>query len=168
MTKRSNQVLPLCVIAVAAALTLVAALVGCGGSDSTAASNSGSSEHGGITKAELIKQGDAICRKTDEVQKKALAAYEKKHGKTTAFGEIEKALVKVALPPIGTEIEELAALGAPLGDELQVEVIITGFEKALKGAEKHPNTLLGTDEGEFATPDKLAGIYGFNDCAKAL
>jgi hypothetical protein len=74
----------------------------------------------------------------------------------------------VALPPIGTEIKELAALGAPKGDELQIEVINTGLEKALKGAEKHPSTLLGTGEAEFTRSDKLAGKYGFTDCAQAL
>jgi hypothetical protein len=148
--------------------SMLSALAGCGGNDSTAASNKGSPADGAITRAELIKRGDAICRKTDEIQKKALAAYEKKHGNAVAFGDVEKALVRAALPPIRTEIDELATLGAPSGDELQIEIILTGFEKALKAAEAHPNTLLGTGEGEFATPDKLAGIYGFKDCAKAL
>lgn len=152
------------VLLTAAILVVVA---GCGGTDSTAAINS-PSKSSGITKAELIKRGDAICRKTDTVQKEAFAAYNEKHGEATTSKELEKALVKSALPPIEAEIEELAALGAPRGDELQINAIVAGFEKALKGAEKHPDTLLGTDEGEFAQPDKRAGTYGFKDCSKAL
>jgi hypothetical protein len=150
-----------------ATTALLLAVVGCGGSDSTAATKAPSSSSA-ITKGELIRKGDAICRKTDEVQKVAVAAYEKKHGKVRALGDVEKMLVKVALPPIETEIEELAALGAPRGDINKIHAIIDGFEKALHGAEKNPTTLLGSDEGEFAAPDKLAGIYGFKDCAKAL
>lgn len=159
---------PLQVLLALAVLGMLVSLAGCGGSESTAASGDSTLVSGGITKAELIKQGDAICRKTDEVQKEALAAYVEKHGKAIALQDVEKALAKAALPPIRTEIEELAALGAPQGAEFQIEVIITGLEKALRGAEKHPGTLLGTGEGEFVTPDKLAGAYGFKDCAKAL
>jgi hypothetical protein len=155
----AKSLVPIVLAAVACA-----ALAGCGGSDSSATASTNTT----ITKAQLIKQGDAICRKTDTIQREALAAYTKKHGEPTAFGALGKMLAKVALPPIGTEIEELAALGAPKGDELQIEVIISGFEKALKGAEERPNTLLDSGEGEFARPDKLAGNYGFKDCAKAL
>lgn len=147
---------------------LLIAVSGCGGSDSTAASARLMEGGRGIIKAELIRQGDAICRKTDEVQRAALAAYEKKHGKTTSFEEVETELVKAALPPIGREIEELEALRRPPGDEFQIEIILTELKKALKSAREHPNTLLGTGEGEFGKPDELAAIYGFKDCAKAL
>jgi hypothetical protein len=162
--KSSGRVI-LTIVFALASTALLFALAGCG--DSTAASKASPSTSS-ITKAELIMKGDAICRRTDTVQRGAVAAYERKHGKVTAIGEVEKMLAKVALPPIGTEIRELAALGAPDGNELQIKAIIVGFEKALKRAENNPGTLLGTDEGEFAAPDKLAATYGFKDCAKAL
>lgn len=155
------------VLAALAVTGLLVTLSGCGGTDSTAAT-ARIGEAGGITKAELIRRGDAICRETDETQRSALTTYEKKHGRATSPQGIANALVRVALPPIGREIAKLAALGAPRGDELQVEIILTELEKALKSAMRHPNTLLGTGEGEFDKPDELAAIYGFKDCAKAL
>lgn len=151
------------------------ALAGCGSRGSSTAGSDQSTLRAdrstpAITKAELIGRGDAICRKTDMTQKAAVNAYSKQNpGKLLGKANQEVILKKVAFPPIAVEIEELSALGAPQGDEGVVDAIITGLETALDEAQSDPSTLLvGFGEGPFAKPDKLAGKYGFKDCAKAL
>jgi hypothetical protein len=148
-------------------------MTACGGSDSTASAGSLGSASGGdpptITKASLITKGDAICTETDSKQRKALKAYEKKNPeKFPSTAGIEHTLKVVALPPIATEIEELEVLGMPAGDRGKLKPIYAGFRAALKEAEAKPSVLLGSDEGPFEAPDKLAGAYGFKACAKAL
>jgi hypothetical protein len=154
---------------VAVAALVPIALAGCGGSESAAAGVS-SAPPASITKAELIKKGDAICRNTDKIQDDGIAAYSKQHPNgLKTIAEQEKIMVLIALPPIKVEIRELVRLGAPKGDKAKIEAITNGLGKALKASEKAPFTLLGTKgEGEFGKPDKLAKAYGFVDCAKAL
>jgi hypothetical protein len=151
-------------------LCALVVLAGCGGGGNSTAEGSGTSSvgSGSITKAELIKKGDAACRRTDRIQDKAVAVYTKEHpNEVTTVEDQEKALRAVAFPPIKKEIEELAKLGAPVGEEEEVDAIITGFEHALTAAEAKPSTLL-LGEGAFTRPDKLAEKYGFKACAKAL
>jgi hypothetical protein len=167
--KRKNQVVAAGLVIMALAISLV--LAGCGGSSSTAAGNGGgTSSRATITKAALIKKGDAICRRTDVAQKERLATYEKKHGGKPLVSPSaqEKSLAYAALPPIATEIEAIAALGAPEGEVASVDAIVSGWRGALKQLEQKSSLLLGTTEGPFTAPDKLAGEFGFKDCAKAL
>jgi hypothetical protein len=168
MSYKGNRAATLAVISVLAAS---AAVSGCGGGSSTAADNQRSTVGGAtITKAILITKGDAICRHTDVVQKKRFAAYEKKHAGESLLSSSarEKALAYAAMPPLATEIEGIATLGSPEGEVGVVDDIISGWRGALKRLEQKPSLLLSFTEGPFTRPDKLAGDFGFKDCAKAL
>ena len=152
-----------------AAIAISVGLAACGGGSSSTDGGGSTTADPGITKAELIKQGDAICTATDKKQDAALKAYEKKHpNQLPDTATIEKTIKVVALPPIQAEIEELAALGAPAGEQLRVNQIIDGFEKAVKVATAKPGVLNEEGEGPFTAPDKLAAAYGFKACAQAL
>jgi hypothetical protein len=156
-----------------AALT-AAVVAGCGGSSGDSSSGSTSTAEGKevssfITKAELIKRGDAICHHADQVQKKLLAEYMRKHhGPGTSRVEQEKFVEFAGLPPVKAEIEELAALGAPKGNEAQVGKIVSGLEKALKATEANAARILGEGVNPFDAPGRLAASYGFEECASAL
>jgi ABC-type glycerol-3-phosphate transport system substrate-binding protein len=151
--------------AVVAVMAGLVALAGCGGGSSTADANQG----GSITKVELINRADVICKNTDVVQEKRLAAYEKAHpGTELAGAQGEAALKQVAFPPIATEIKEVGALGAPEKDAQQVEAILKGWSRALKAVERKPKLIMGLGEGPFTAPDKLAHAYGFKACAQVL
>ena len=168
LTERWGKTVPLNMFAFLLVMPLMlCSLPGCGGSDSTAA-YSGPSGTSAITKAHLIKQADAICRRTDMIQTNAVKAYGRKHGEPDSANELTKMLVRAGLPPIETEINLISALGAPKGNEAQITAIIKALEKALSLTEAKPSVLLHPDEGFFERPDKLAGNYGFIDCAQAL
>jgi hypothetical protein len=141
-----------------AALAVVALTVwGCGGSDTEE-----------LSKAEFIKQSDAICAKTDKTQKTGFKKYQEDNPEKqpTQAGQ-EKMLMAVGLPPIQAEAEELADLGAPSADADKIDAVITGIEEAVRKAEANPALLLkGPDP--FADVEKLAAAYGFKECDQAI
>ncbi|HVY79063.1 MAG TPA: hypothetical protein VG898_11205 [Solirubrobacterales bacterium] len=140
-------------IAAALAACLVAGLLATacgGGSDSTAS----------LSKAQIVKQGEAICKKAKKEQTAALAklAGKSKQGKPDQQF-LEEVVIEVALPPIQTAAEELAAIGVP-------QEIVSGFETAIGEGESDPSGVAG---GPKTTPFKevnaKAAAYGLATCA---
>jgi len=145
-------------------LLVLFALSACGGGGSDSATDP---PH--ISKAALIKKGDAICAETDKLQRVRLNAYLKVHPTAeeseTAFAE----MLRIAgMPPIASEIEQLRALGVPKGDEAKVNAILTGYEKSLRAAEADPKSIFNVTGGPFAPFEKQAAKYGFKACAEPL
>jgi len=116
-----------------------------------------------LTKAQFVKQADAICRSVDQRQEAALGLAEK-----TSSGDggpkVEQAILIAGLGPIQVAAEEIGDLGAPSGDEDQVAAIVQGLEGAVAKAEANPQGM----EGAFAEVDKLSASYGLKDCSEPL
>jgi hypothetical protein len=152
---------------------IVVVAVGCGSGDDGSSSNDSSqasvTTDPAATKASFIRQGDAICDKTDKTQEAELKAYLKKdpNAQSTKAGQ-SKMVLAVGLPPIQREAEELAALGAPSADAKKVEAIVEGIEEAVEKGEKDPSSVLTGSKNPFAQVDKLAAEYGFKACNNAL
>ncbi len=122
-----------------------------------------------LTKAEFIKQADAICRETDKKQETDLKTYMKKHPeKQPSKAGQERVITEVGLPPIQTEAEELDELGAPGPDTAKIAAIVSGIEEAVVKAEDDPSILLKSSSDPFGKVDKLARKYGFKACDQAL
>jgi hypothetical protein len=161
------------ILLVALVVALLAAGCGGGGGDNTASdgtaadtSTATTTSTATLTKAELIKQGDAICTKIDTEQKAALSAALKKDPKAqTGKANQEKLLTEIGIPPIKAGVEALASLIPPGGDEAKIEAIVTGIEEGVKKSEEDPSILLSTSTDPFAKPGKLAGEYGFKVCS---
>lgn len=137
-------------------LAVAIAGAGCGGGD-----DSGS----GLTKAEFVKQGDAICAEADAEKNAGLeAAFERqtKSGNPLSKGFEQKLVTEVALPPVSAMTEELAALDAP--DE-EAEAIVSAYEESVREIEDDPSSVLG-GSNPFEAADKLAGEYGFKRCSE--
>jgi hypothetical protein len=136
---------------------IAAALLGGGcGSSSDAAT---------VSKAEFIRQGDAICKQTDTREKAFYVKYVKSHQiESTAD---EEALLRAVLPLIQSEGEELKELEVPQGYDRQVHTIISQIEVALAKTKKKPLTL--NRPASFFTPaDKLAEKLGFKACSELI
>lgn len=141
---------------IAAALLLALTIASCGGSGDSTAS---------LTKAEFIKQADAICEAADGAQVVALGRVEKENpGNMENVAVQKKILATAGLPPVQQEAEEIADLGAPSGGEDEVAAIVDGIEKAIEEAENDPTAL----ESSFVAVDKLAARYGLKACSEAL
>jgi hypothetical protein len=145
-------------LAVLAALGMI--VTGCGSDDDGETTET-------LTKAEFIKQGDAICKKASEESQSGAEEFAKENDFTlekASKDQIEEAVVEVLVPNLNQQAEDLEALGAPEGDEEQAEEIIVALEDAADKIEDEPKLIF---EGEaLAEPGKLAGAYGFKVCGQ--
>jgi hypothetical protein len=157
------------------AIGLVAA--GCGSSDdSTTGSTTGSTDGGetstaSITKPELIKQGDEICTAGEEANDEAAEEYAEENGfelEKATKAQQEELIAEVFVPGIEAQAEEIAALGAPSGDEGEVEAILSAVESASEEAQSEPSLLFESGEGAgpFTEANELATEYGFKVCGE--
>jgi hypothetical protein len=152
----------------------IAAAAGCGGGDDVATGKgaagdaAASQPASGLTKAEFIERGDAICKKADVEQVKVFDAFIKENPgiQRTEAGQNE--MVLIALPQIRAEAKELAALEAPSGDEDEIAALVAGIEKAVEQGEGKPSVLLGGAANPFDAVDRLADRYGFKVCNRAF
>jgi hypothetical protein len=147
----------------AMAVALVAA--GCGSSD-----NSSSESTASLTKAEFVKEGNAICTKGNAQLDSEFEAFSKEHGisetKAPSKAVQEEAAEEILIPAITTQVEELRALGTPEGDEGEVDEILTGAEEAVEEGEEDPASLIGNGSGGFTEVNKLAREYGLTVCGE--
>jgi hypothetical protein len=116
-------------------IVVFAALVsGCGEDSATSSS---------LTKAEFVKQANAICAKRKQAWQTGLASYEKEVKAQNAENEIE-AQVEIAegvmkesmLPALQEQLKSLEGLSAPEGSEKQVAKMLQNLSKGLKRVEK--------------------------------
>jgi hypothetical protein len=141
------------------AIAVIAA--GCGSSSSDSTSS--------LTKAEFIKQGDAICEKGNKNDEAEFEAFAKENNisqsKEPSKAQEEELVKTVILPSISTQAEELGELGAPSGEEDQVNAIVEGVEEAVEKAEEDPSTVL-KGNGPFEEVDTLTKEYGLKVCGQ--
>jgi hypothetical protein len=143
----------------AIAIAAIGVLVGCGGAGDNGSSDTTitTSSH---TKAEFIKLADGICKRERERVIAEFAAYVQQHeGKGKAKPEvINDAFATVVLPEIKHQIEEIRSLGAPKGDEQQVEELLSSLQEAVDAGNRFV-------AGDFKRSARLARAYGLESCA---
>jgi|SRR5215207_6727006 len=149
-------------ICLLASFGLAAIAVGCGDGESAA-------ETASMTKAGFIKAADSICKRADEAQGAELSAYSKANpnAESSQAGRV-KLVAAAGLPPIRLEIEELAELSLPEGEEEKAGEIVEGMEKALEGAEAAPAKVLDQKENPFSAVESEAAKFGLKECDKPL
>lgn len=139
-------------------------LVGCGGDDEDEPAGGGS-ESAAPTKEEFISQGDEICRDGDQ---------EIEAGEEEAFGggrpspdEVEAFLTETVIPSIQKQIDGIADLTPPEGDEQTVAGLVDMAQGALDEVEQDPAALAERGSPDpFAETQRAFGDYGFQDCAQ--
>jgi malonyl CoA-acyl carrier protein transacylase len=139
-------------------LAVAAIAAGCGGGDSSAES---------LTKAEFVKKANAICARLSGESQAELLAYINKNvkgsgNKALTKGQEEELVESLVVPSVNKQIEELDALGAPEGDEEQIDAFIEELESTVEEAEEE--TVGFTEERPFAEAEKLAREYGISEC----
>jgi hypothetical protein len=144
------------------AIAVIAA--GCGSS-----SDESTETTAALTKAEFIKQGDAICEKCNKHDEAEFESFAKEHElsekKEPTKAQQEELVTDVVLPSISKQAEELRELGVPSGDEDAVNGILDGLDEAIEKAEDAP-TLVLEGQGPFVDVNKQAKEYGFEVCGQ--
>jgi hypothetical protein len=144
-------------------LATALAWAGCGGGDSGGGEVTVSS----ISKGELIKKGDAICKRTSEEVGKDFKTFAAENASTTNPTEEQysELIDTVLVSNVEQEIADIQALGVPKGDEEEIEAILAAREEGIEEAEAQPKRAVQANMAGFEEGDKLAKQYGFVTCA---
>jgi hypothetical protein len=155
-------------IALSAAFALLAIIVaGCGGgSDSTGTEATTSS----LTKAEFLKQGNAICAKGNTEIEEGFEEFAKEHNfsqkSQPSKAELEEAVETIVIPKVRRQVEGIAALGVPSEGGKEAEEVLAAAEKALEEGEENPALMAGEGDDPFAKVNKMAKEFGLVKCAE--
>jgi hypothetical protein len=141
------------IVLVAAGLAAALVVAGCGSSDS-------------ISKAEFIKKADAVCKKGEEEVQKDFGAFAKTHENVKKPTEADYAELvdAVLVENVEDEVDAIRALGAPEGDEKEVEAMLKAREDSIKKAQANPKAVIRGNEDIFGEASKLAKAYGLKEC----
>ena len=150
----------------AAVLAVAIVAAGCGSSDSS--SSDSSETTAALSKAEFIKQGDAICTKGNkaiETEANEFAEENNVNTEKPTKAQKEEVIVAVVAPGVRKQGEEIAELGAPSGDEQAVEEIVDAVEGGAEELEENPTPLIA-GKNPLSKGSKLADSYGFKVCGE--
>jgi hypothetical protein len=144
---------------IGAVMAFAAVAAGCGSSDSTTDSTAS------LSKAEFVKQGNAICAAGNKEINEGFEelSFDEKKGPTEA--QIEEVAEDTLIPSVSKQIDEVRALGAPSGEEEQVETFLDNAESALEEVEEDPSSIAGNKD-PFAEVNKEANAIGLVKCAE--
>lgn len=149
-------------LAIAMAIALVA-VAGCGSDDD----NGGEETQATLTKVEFIEQGDEICTKAEEGSETEAEEFAEENGfdlEKATDEELEEAIATVLVPALNQQAEEIDALGAPEGDEEQIDAIVVALENGTAEVEDDPGLVL--DGAPLKEASQLASDYGFKVCGE--
>jgi hypothetical protein len=158
------------IIALLAALAAISMIVaGCGGSDDSTDSTAGS-DSSALTKAEFLKQGNAICAKGEKELNEEFEKFAEEENlsenKPPTEAQLTKASEEFFLPIIKEQVEGIRELSPPAGEEQQVDKLLTAAEEGIEKAEEDPASLANEKEDPFAEANEMANKYGLTKCGE--
>lgn len=137
--------------------------LGCGsGEDEATSADEGASAP--LTRAQFIKQADAICKRVAQERQDAVARWEMENAKASSAGEadLDDLVKEIFVPSVQQEAEELKALLPPAGDEAEVARMVGRLAVASRKLERGGSEALnGSGVEQFA---REAGEYGLGAC----
>jgi ABC-type lipoprotein release transport system permease subunit len=140
-------------LAAAALLALGVLAAGCGGSDDDSSTSD-------LTKAEWIAKADAICQQgNQEIEQ---AAKEQFGNQKPSAADVQQFARGVALLGTQDQVDQIRALGAPSGDEDQVNKILDTVQADIDKAKEAGDI----EESTFADGNALARQYGLKVCGQ--
>jgi hypothetical protein len=153
------------IVLLAGIVAVAAAIAGCGSSDDSSTHSTTA-----LTKAEFIKQGDAICEKGGtqiEEEAESFADENDVDTENPTDEQQEEVIEEVVAPSLRTQADELTALGAPKGEEEQVSAVIDALEEGAGELETDPGALLTSKgAGPLDKANELANEFGFKACGQ--
>ncbi len=151
-------------IGLCAGVLAVAALgVGCGGDGSSQVTASAE-----VDKPTYLKKADAVCKQANIRIEDGWEDFVKSRGgdPTAAFEGQEaedEFATTVVLPGKQWQVDEVAELTAPEGDEKEVEAILAAYQEGIDVGEGDPSKVT-SNQGVFKYAAKTAEDYGLREC----
>jgi hypothetical protein len=145
----------------ASSLAVIAQGCGGGGSDSTASTTNTTVTTSSRSRAEFVKLANGICKRARVHLIYEMGEYIKTHeGEGKKTPTLPDAFRVVAIPKFPGQIEEIRSLGAPKGDEQQVEAFLAAMQQTVNAPPKLTFKKLRLEGA-------LAQKYGLTDCVYA-
>ena len=151
-------------IRIAASLLAIVALglfgAGCGDDDDSG--DSGDSGGDALTKAEFVKQGNAICTEGNAEINEGFAAL----GPQPSEAKQQEFILDTLVPNAQGQLDQIGELTPPEGDEDEIDAILAAGEEGLTKVEEEPAALYRSGSADpFNEFSQLAGDYGLTVCA---
>jgi hypothetical protein len=145
--------------AAAAVLAIGAfAAAGCGGSDDNDSSALKTSD---LSKSEWIAQADRICAESDKgIEQQAGQFFKGRPTPETEAQFVQQAVV----PGIESANDQIRELGAPEGDEDQVQAMLDAADQGLAKVKADPSAL---EHGALEEGSALSKQYGLKVCGSS-
>jgi hypothetical protein len=137
------------------------ALGGCGGDEEPADFSPVVVEP--LSKVEFLREADRICF-ASEARIEAAADDLVAGNREPRPAEVERVAIGVVVPALESEVRAIRALGAPEGDERQVEAILAATEEGIAAIERDPRGLLDGIPAPLGRAQRLAEAYGSRQC----
>jgi hypothetical protein len=127
---------------------------GCGSSSDDSSSTSN------LTKAEFIAKADAICQQGNQTVNQA--AHQQFGNERPTAAEVQQFTTGTVIPNIQSQVDQIKALGAPSGDEDQINKLISTVQADVDKAKAEGNLT----NSAFEDSNTLARQYGLKVCGK--
>jgi hypothetical protein len=122
-----------------------------------------------LTTQQFVRDANKICKSSNGKIERASSQFfaNAPPNEEPPPEEIEKFGRRTVFPTIQAGIDRIRALGAPAGDEDEVNAILEAAEAGLEKLEQDPQQLArGGAATAFEQAQKLAGDYGLDECAR--
>ena len=146
------------VLTATAALAAGALVTGCGGGGDDNSTTAASTDTSGqtITKADFLQQGNQICKEGNDQMNQ-----QRQPDQNSSQAEVADYVQSTIVPNVQNQIDQLKALGAPAGDEDQVNKILADAQAALDKLKSNPSSI---SDNTFAQANQEAHAYGLTEC----
>lgn len=145
-----------------AGVVLVAlALAGCGGGGDDATYPAGVSRP--LDKVEFLAEADRICASTN-ARVEAAADDLATGRRDPPPAEVRRVVIGVAIPALESEVRAIRAIGAPAGDEREIDAIIAATEEGIEQIRADPQGALNGPPPALRRAGRLARSYGSAEC----
>jgi len=144
-------------------LLAAATASGCGGGSD---SDEVTVKAGPLSKAAFVRRADALCVAGRSQFNREYTAFIKKHPPNEKEW-VEEVVDKFVLPVYGKLVNQIAAIGAPKGDEQEVGKFLTTLQRRLDSMESEPKEIESSST-PFKPAEKLAQSYGLKGCSESF
>ena len=145
----------------AVAFLAAAPLTGCGGDDTATTFPAGVSRP--IAKVQFLREADRICQSTNTRVQAAADDLLTGPAKPPP-AQVRRIVLGVVVPTLRSEVRAIRALGAPAGDQRQVDGILAATERGIEQVAADPAGALDGPPPAFRQAGRLARAYGSNEC----
>ena len=142
-------------------LLAVLALGGCGGDDGNDDFSPVVAEP--LSKVEFLREADRICFASESRIEAAADDLIAGRGRPDP-AEVERVATSIVVPALESEVRAIRAVGAPDGDEREVEAILAATEDGIAAIEADPRGLLDGVPADLRRAQRLAEAYGSQQC----